>query len=281
MIPRNLYSAWEGPPPEFVRWCLYTFRVINPDWEVRLLDVRDTAVPGKPPTPAHRADWVRMFELYEHGGVWVDASCICLRPLEDWVELRSDRFQAFKFAGAASEDVAENWAFACPPRHPLLGAWKDEFRKALELGFENYRISLPVATQELFGTHLPYLSAHAAFYETLRLQPELKGTCKLLSATQPGQPFHYIARHDWKSFPAIVQLWSSNPCIIQGRLFRKSCAAVLPQCGDGAPFWKLRGAERSCWMTLEKTLVGIVLMFLVLLALGLWRASWLLVFREK
>ena len=67
----------------------------------------------------------------------------------------------------------EVWAFASPTNHPLMRAWRDEFRTALQRGLRAYSDSLP---QEVVGAqlrpNLPYMAICAA-YRQVQLQHTL------------------------------------------------------------------------------------------------------------
>lgn len=94
--PRNrtIWMLWhqgEAQAPELVQHCISTWRRLNPDWEVRVLD--KTTLPevidmrGYRTNRAlhHMSDLIRLDLLCAQGGVWADATTLCLRPLDDWI----------------------------------------------------------------------------------------------------------------------------------------------------------------------------------------------------
>jgi hypothetical protein len=107
------------------------------------------------------SDWVRVCALEKHGGVWLDATVVCVRPLEAWVDLGLDNLQGFT---AWHPKILESWALAAPPRHPLVSAWKAELRRAIGMGFDAYKRRAPAAAR-LHGLRflLPYLTAYACY----------------------------------------------------------------------------------------------------------------------
>ena len=65
-------------------------------------------------SPNHRANVLRMELLARHGGVWVDATCFCVRPLDEWLPAQmSSGF--FAFARPARSRLLANWFLAARP----------------------------------------------------------------------------------------------------------------------------------------------------------------------
>ena len=60
--------------------------------------------------------------------------------------------------------MMENWAIAAPEKHPFIVAWKDEFEKAITMGFRKYKRKLDRSyiADDLYD-YLPYLTQHAAW----------------------------------------------------------------------------------------------------------------------
>ena len=78
--------------------------------------------------PEKRANILRMRLLTEVGGVWTDASTICLRPLDQWLpNCMTGGF--FFFRDAAPFLMAENWFLAAYPHNRLAELWRDEHER--------------------------------------------------------------------------------------------------------------------------------------------------------
>ena len=95
-LPRRLWMFWAqglGEAPLLVRHCAAAWREKNPGWDVRLLSLAD--LPGlvamddipAPPTTTYQAfaDVLRLRLLDTYGGVWADATCLPVRPLDHWL----------------------------------------------------------------------------------------------------------------------------------------------------------------------------------------------------
>jgi hypothetical protein len=121
-----------------VRACLASWRRHNPGWTLTVLD-RDSAPaladmptgPGDIPVQSY-ADLLRLRLLARHGGVWVDATTFCLRPLDHWLPmLAQGGFFAFTWTPADRWFIwpnvprrITNWFLASEPRGAIVSAWE-------------------------------------------------------------------------------------------------------------------------------------------------------------
>jgi len=91
--PATVWTYWEGPWPDWIRTCWRTIaaahpnvRLVTPESFDRLRD-RDRDIDLSRLQVAHRADFVRMFLLQRFGGLWVDADCLAMQPLQPVLDL--------------------------------------------------------------------------------------------------------------------------------------------------------------------------------------------------
>jgi len=85
---RNIWSYWEGPSFPLLDLCRETMVRHNPD--AVLLDAEsfakirsfDLDLDFSSRCIAHKSDYIRFFLLKQYGGMWVDADCIVMRPLQ-------------------------------------------------------------------------------------------------------------------------------------------------------------------------------------------------------
>jgi len=111
-------QGWDQAPP-LVRTCADTWIHHHPDWEVVLLDrysldrylILSHYLNEEQQTSMsrnHLANFIRMILLLQHGGVWVDATVFCCRPLDDWLEgYVKEGF--FAFRGPGEGRLLANW----------------------------------------------------------------------------------------------------------------------------------------------------------------------------
>lgn len=81
--------------PDIVKQCVNSWKYYNSDWAVIFLDNSNLShyvnlhdyinISKKTLTPQARSDIVRLCLLKTHGGVWVDATTFCNKPLNDWL----------------------------------------------------------------------------------------------------------------------------------------------------------------------------------------------------
>lgn len=77
--------------PELVKEVYDSWKRFNPDWNVEVLS--DTNIHEYIDVPylrhdiphAARSDIIRLTLLSTYGGVWADATCLCLHPLDTWI----------------------------------------------------------------------------------------------------------------------------------------------------------------------------------------------------
>lgn len=91
-----VWMYWEGECPEWIRKCQGTARRHAPG--VRILDRcafdalwdGDRDIDIERLQVAHRADFIRAFLLARYGGLWIDADCIVMKPLEPTLRYLED-----------------------------------------------------------------------------------------------------------------------------------------------------------------------------------------------
>lgn len=139
-IPRILWIFWaqgEEAAPSVVKTCIASWRRLNPDWDIRVLDnataealVDLSDLP--PQLPARfRANLLRLRLLARQGGVWTDATTLCHRPLDDWLPLLAGQTGFFVFASPHSDRWISNWFIAAHPENPIISAWSHAYGRYL------------------------------------------------------------------------------------------------------------------------------------------------------
>lgn len=101
-IPKRLHIIWVGDEKKRPDQWIQTWRDHHPDWDVKVWG-NDDYQQGAWINQKHleslwkAQSWIgvsnllRLEILYKHGGIYVDADSICLRPLDDWI-LESEFF---------------------------------------------------------------------------------------------------------------------------------------------------------------------------------------------
>jgi len=89
-----VWTYWEGPCPAWIEACLATLRTAAPT-TLRVLDREaferlrsdDRDIDLDRLRIAHRADYIRLYLLRRFGGLWVDADCLAMQPLQPVLDL--------------------------------------------------------------------------------------------------------------------------------------------------------------------------------------------------
>jgi len=244
-VPKRLWMFWDARShPELVAACIAAMRRTNPGWNVTVMRLHDVHALGLSAPPESRtgaamtrqriADWYRLEVLAQHGGVYMDASNINLRSVENWVNTSSPAVQGFSYNSAAEAGrlVMENWAIASPSGANFTLTWRDHFADALRTGPAEWVTQQNVSLDEV-GLN-SYLAEHVAWFVTRRELSNVTYPTTVYSSIDDGRPFEYLMRSNWGS------------CFAAARAMR----TVHPV--PDTDFFKFRGGERDCtaplWM---------------------------------
>ena len=138
-FPKTIWFLWfQGLPnaPLVVKKCYASWLAHNPGWNIILLDEHNIKEYLAPPMPQGTrqvvADRLRINLLVKYGGVWVDATCYCTRPLDSWLnEYMAQGFFAFNRPGP--DRMLSNWFMAAAKNTYITVA----FQKAFTAYWEN------------------------------------------------------------------------------------------------------------------------------------------------
>jgi hypothetical protein len=205
-LPRRIYLFWDAgfaQAPEVCRMCLESWRAWHPDWEIVALDATEAeAVLPRASLPAdllsaHYADILRLTLLAERGGVWADATALCLRPLDDWLLNVFNQSDFFAFRGPARDRVLANWFLASVPGSPLAAGGLDEVRR--------YWAGRSRAQPEYFWFH--YL-----FELRLRRSRNLARAWRFVPHLS-SRPLHLLQEHHARGTldPAVLEAIAATP----------------------------------------------------------------------
>lgn len=186
VIPKKIWMYWEGALSGFVKQCIEQVKQTNPDYEVHFLTpdtVKDFCDIDyerfQHATPQQKADLIRFELIYQHGGIWLDASTIIYESL-DWIQelIRENRTSSFAYYRAKNTTitefpVVENWLLASAAKNIFFKEWFNELAKAIEMSPKAYLQQLKQTEQQyqdLFQQigRLEYLVAYVACQKVMR-----------------------------------------------------------------------------------------------------------------
>jgi hypothetical protein len=252
VIPRHIWTYWEGPESELVQACMERCRRLNPGYTLTVLgpgNVREhvpelpaelLAHPAFNDLPARKADLVRCFAIAYRGGIWVDASIICMRPFAAWLDHDAEfvGFALRRNTTLPRYPMLENWFFASRPGCRFMEEWCWEFARLAEFGsggeYASYVLRAGVDMQRIPWYELPYLAMHCAAQRVM--QQVVPPTALRISPAEDG-PFAYRAA------PGVQ--WSDS---------EQALAYVVEHWGElerTAPFLKLCTAQRKALRRLD------------------------------
>jgi hypothetical protein len=242
-VPRILWSYWIGTHrPLVVQRCLANWTRHCRDWEIRLLGPENLAryvdTAELPPsfgqlTPERQSDWLRLYLLQRHGGVWIDASMILTRSM-DWI-IDAQRqshaqylgFYLQRYTQRPEAPIVDSWCMAAPPDSPFVCAWYRELGEALAIGDQAYLARLEDGgrlARLRQGIRDPaYLIIHMCGQVVLEREPDYRLQLWLAEDTA----YFFQSRSRWRRL----------------RLYRR--LLLHPQPARTTPLIKLRGGERK------------------------------------
>jgi hypothetical protein len=136
-LPKTIWILWlQGfdAAPIVVQKCLQSWKRQNPGWNVVELDQHNLStwvdlpaiVGGNRPDLTRQAtsDIVRINLLATHGGIWVDSTCFCCKPLDEWI---GDSIGAgfFAFENPGADRLLSSWFLASQASCELTARYRD------------------------------------------------------------------------------------------------------------------------------------------------------------
>ena len=159
-IPKVIWFTWlQGleHAPHLVRRCLQSWKEKNPDWTINLIDERSLSSYLDLPAiiDVNRRDLsvqkivniIRMNLLDKYGGVWVDATCYCCEPLDEWLHGYTE-MGFFVFRDPGVDRVLSSWFMASASPHQLTkhvcqevnAFWQKNYFSNQNTSFGNFQI---------------------------------------------------------------------------------------------------------------------------------------------
>lgn len=186
VVPKQVWIYWEGNLPEFVEKCVQNIRNKNPEYAVYLLNPENVNQYSQidfsklaSATPQQKADLLRFDLLYNHGGIWLDASIILYESL-DWIidlmqKNQTECFSYYRKKNTTNIDypVLENWLLASVANNVFFKHWYDELYLAIEQTPKLYIQQIKTTeknAKDIFQRigNLEYLVAYVACQKVLR-----------------------------------------------------------------------------------------------------------------
>ena len=137
---KTIYIVWFqgfGNAPEIVKKCVHSWRYYNPDWNIELIDdenlinffdLESYVSNYKTINKTALSDIVRIILLKLYGGLWVDATTFCNKPLNSWLpNYINEGF--FAFDKPATDRLLSSWFLYSDKNNYIIDQW---FIKTIE-----------------------------------------------------------------------------------------------------------------------------------------------------
>jgi FkbM family methyltransferase len=220
-IPRTIYSLWlQGldAAPEIVRLNFDRWKSLNPGYSVEILDaasvvrsLADFPLPLSALPPQALSDVVRAYILSTRGGIWVDASVLPTRPLDEWLPEVITQSGFFAFERPAPDRPISSWFLAATAENQMLKSWwaaVQNFWSAPRTLVEGIPDD-PVSSVSMQNGSYPYFWFHYLFQLLLERDPEFSAAwakCTKLSADAPHILQGLLGENPQLEFEAIAEI---------------------------------------------------------------------------
>jgi hypothetical protein len=143
-IPKKIWMVWfqgADQAPSLVEETQASWKKLNPDWEFHFLDKEglrehldaDWFLDHKNIPPQALSDIVRIMLLHKYGGVWVDASVFCTRPLDEWIyDHAPEGF--FGYEKPRFDKLISSWFLVASKGNVVIKKWHDKTMKFWSVG---------------------------------------------------------------------------------------------------------------------------------------------------
>jgi hypothetical protein len=158
---KNIFCFWHDDKlSPLINACINKTKKQLPDWKVILLNSKtiynliDISKFPKNYMSLHiqaKADWIRLYLIYNYGGLWMDCSIIVndadtINNLYNKLVNTDIDFIFYENPAHAiiinniRYPCAENWFLLAKPKVDFIGYWLSEFELAINMSLDNYAI---------------------------------------------------------------------------------------------------------------------------------------------
>lgn len=234
-IPKVIWILWyqgltEAPFP--VQKCVDSWQRENPGWDIIVLTSENlndyvTVEPHLEKLSklslTKQSNWIRSQLLLEHGGVWVDATTYCMKPLDDWLdECTASGFFAFEKPGP--DRIMASWFMTAEKNSPIILKLRDAYVSFfLENDFKNEGVFRRLILKLLYRV----LNINEKL-PRLWLSPFVTKVLKVF----PYFIFHYLFERLVSTDLECREIWNRTKKVDAKPLFRLQAAGKLTQLSE-------------------------------------------------
>ena len=208
-IPKIIWLYWNDPidkAPSIVHMCVDLIHKFNTGFSVRLLNeqnykefVSDKEVISVMESKLNqnfKSDLLRLYLIYEYGGIYVDSSVLPFQSFEWVIKLMNESeknvllYKNSRHTKDKDKPVFESWFIVSDKKNHIIKIILDGFKSALNRGVENsYRILLSDKSVDYqnFVNHGPYHLIYFIIIYTLT-KNHLHNKIEYLDCSYPNYP---------------------------------------------------------------------------------------------
>jgi hypothetical protein len=225
MLERNIFIFWmQGW--ENANWLnkqvAESWKINNPDWTVHLLDMNNLKDylndidyiydKNKNITPVNISDIIRISLLKNLGGVWADATMLCMQPLDHWVDEAVEKTGFWMYRGYSAKIPKPlgpaSWFIISKKNSYIISEWK--------IGIDNYWNTHNCEhvyqwLDDVFGTiYFSNAKFKKQWEDTPMLYCELDGQSHTLAVHGMENNNHFIKQCFLEKPPYALKFWSNH-----------------------------------------------------------------------
>ncbi|MEA5624984.1 capsular polysaccharide synthesis protein [Nostoc sp. UHCC 0251] len=190
------FQGWKNAP-WLVKQIAESWVINNPDWNIEYLtldnlhnyvhDIDYIYETTKEIGPQAKSDIIRLSLLKNHGGVWADATMLCMQPLDTWVQEAVKPAGLWMYHGHGGgmncKDGPASWLIVAEENSLIIDKWKsacDEYWKYRTHADSYYWLD---------GLFRKLYESDVKFRDKWKLAPHLY--CESKGQAHSLAPFHY------------------------------------------------------------------------------------------
>lgn len=226
MIPKYIHIFWDNLEniPFIVKKCIKNIKEKNKDFKVILYSEKDLPFElYKNTYKPFISDIFRLYILYKKGGVYLDASVLCINNIKCVFDLNDNRLQGYETPWGGMN--IENPIMCCAPKNMFVYKWLKQCLLVNKTGTKKYiEINKKYINTEL-EKHLPYLvnflAYNVAFIKMFDFKTRENKYIKLLSKSiDINGPLYHMIINDKNTEKAVNYLLYSEHLINQNCLIK-------------------------------------------------------------
>ncbi|MCU7926552.1 MAG: capsular polysaccharide synthesis protein [Candidatus Thiodiazotropha sp. (ex Dulcina madagascariensis)] len=208
-LPKKIWFLWHQgweSAPSVVKECYRSWEALNPEWDVVFLTdenlseyiLLDKYQRNNRILIQALSDIIRILLMHRHGGVWVDASIFCTRPLDEWIHFYVKN-GFFSFSEKRDKKMISSWFLAASKNSYAVDIYAQKV--------ESYWCSGCTAPPSI-----------ARFFHKVLLKTKIDSSLisvlyitKRLTGIYPYFWFHYLFEVCYNGNPQFARLWESTP----------------------------------------------------------------------